>query len=218
MDATILKDKESATLEAKSAANGLPRSIWETYSAFANTYGGTILLGVREEKDGTLTPIGLDDPEGMLKIFWNTISNRTKVNVNLLSSSDVEIKDISGKRIIVINVPQATCLDKPIYLNGNISEAYRRNGDGDYRCTEREIFAMIRDSSSARRACKIVCVNGKCYCKEGDTADDQEKHKGKGCHRPDTRPAGPAWNDAGGAVWCRGAGEEAYSPAAEQGA
>ena len=148
MDATILKDKESATLEAKSAANGLPRSIWETYSAFANTYGGTILLGVREEKDGTLTPIGLDDPEGMLKIFWNTISNRTKVNVNLLSSSDVEIKDISGKRIIVINVPQATCLDKPIYLNGNISETYRRNGDGDYRCTEREIFAMIRDSSS----------------------------------------------------------------------
>ena len=148
MDATILKDKESTTLEAKSAANGLPKSIWETYSAFANTYGGTILLGVMEEKDGTLTPIGLDDPEGMLKIFWNTISNRTKVNVNLLSSSDVEIKDISGKRIIVINVPQATCLDKPIYLNGNISETYRRNGDGDYRCTEREIFAMIRDSSS----------------------------------------------------------------------
>ena len=71
---------------------------------------------------------------------------------------------------------------------------------------------------NGKRACKIVCVNGKCYCKEGDTADDQEKHKGKGCHRPDTRPAGPAWDDAGGAVWCRGTGEEAYSPAAEQGA
>ena len=46
----------------------------------------------------------------------------------------------------------------------------------------------------------------------------QEELFGKGCHRPDTRPAGPAWNDAGGAVWGRRACEEAHSPAAEQGA
>ena len=24
----------------------------------------------------------------------------------------------------------------------------------------------------SNKACAIVCVNGKCYCKEGDTADD----------------------------------------------
>lgn len=29
----------------------------------------------------------------------------------------------------------------------------------------------------SNKACTIVCVNGKCYCKEEDTADDHEKHK-----------------------------------------
>ena len=45
---TLLKG-ERVTLECKKAKAEVPKSIWQTYSAFANTIGGLILLGVNED-------------------------------------------------------------------------------------------------------------------------------------------------------------------------
>lgn len=45
----LLQTGERLTLEAKLAKTDVPKSLWESYSAFANTMGGTILLGVFED-------------------------------------------------------------------------------------------------------------------------------------------------------------------------
>ena len=46
----LLLKGEKIDMECKEAAFQIPRSIYETYSSFANTYGGTILLGICEDK------------------------------------------------------------------------------------------------------------------------------------------------------------------------
>ena len=45
---SLMADCESAEVEFKSARGGFPGSLWETYSAFANTQGGVIIGRQRE--------------------------------------------------------------------------------------------------------------------------------------------------------------------------
>ena len=49
----LLKYGERITLECKDSRNEISKSVWETYSAFANTCGGTILLGIEEHMSET---------------------------------------------------------------------------------------------------------------------------------------------------------------------
>lgn len=78
--------RENNRIEAKKALGGLPRSIRETYSAFAKSFGGVILLGVEEYADKTLHPVNLPNPEALVSEFWNTINNPKKASVNILST------------------------------------------------------------------------------------------------------------------------------------
>lgn len=103
--------RENNQLEAKKAAGGLPGSLWETYSSFANTDGGVILLGVEERTDGSLEVTGVQDPEHLKKDFWNTISNKQKVSVNILTDRDVTTEDFEERKSLSSECPGliATC-------------------------------------------------------------------------------------------------------------
>lgn len=140
--------KENNRIEAKKALGGLPNSIWETYSSFANTLGGIILLGVEEAPDKSLHSVEGLNAEQRIKDFWNLINNQQKVSVNILSDKDVTIEESDGNKIVVIRVPRAQRYDKPVYIDGNpFTGSYRRNGEGDYKCTREEVNAMTRDAS-----------------------------------------------------------------------
>lgn len=77
--------KEDNRREVKKAKGGLPISLWETYSSYANCSGGVIILGVVENEDGSWKTTGLENPRKLLKDFWDTINNKTKVSKNLLT-------------------------------------------------------------------------------------------------------------------------------------
>lgn len=141
------KYRENNRIEAKKALGGLPKSLWETYSAFANTLGGIILLGVIEYKDKTLHTVDLPEPEMLVSEFWDIVNDPRKVSVNILTTKDVTVEVVEGNHIIVITVPRAERACKPVYVDGNPLNTFRRNGEGDYKCTKEEYQAMVRDAS-----------------------------------------------------------------------
>lgn len=141
----IERYRENNRIEAKLARGGLPESIWETYSAFANTLGGYILLGVAENSDKTLRVCDLQEPEGLVEDFWRVYHEPKKVSVKLLVPEDVWVQEVGGDRIVVIRVPRAKNADRPVYIDGNrASGTYRRSGEGDRKCSEEEIGEMLR--------------------------------------------------------------------------
>ena len=149
--------RENNILEAKAAQGGLPESLWESYSAFANTDGGCILLGVKERNDHSLYVEGLKDAEKMKKDFWNMVNNRQKISVNLMTERRVRIESVDNKDIIVLEVPRAERTSRPVYKgldprNGT----YRRNGEGDYLCSLEEVSAMFRDAALSTQDAKVL--------------------------------------------------------------
>jgi len=140
--------REDNRIEAKQALGGLPESLWETYSAFANTLGGIILLGVEELEDKSLHAMDLLDPQWLLGDFWTIINDPLRVSQNILTEQDVQIHWVDGGRIIAITVPAAADSQKPIYIdNDPYRGTYRRCGEGDYRCTAEEVEQMLRRRS-----------------------------------------------------------------------
>lgn len=79
------KYKEDNCREVKKAEGGLPIALWESYSSFANSNGGVIILGVGERQDGTWYTTGLKNADKLKRNFWNTIHDTKKVSINLLS-------------------------------------------------------------------------------------------------------------------------------------
>jgi ATP-dependent DNA helicase RecG len=144
---------ENNDLEFKSAKGGVPKSVWETYSAMANTHGGVILLGV--ENDGTVS--GVIDPDRLKKSFWDTINNRGKVSVNLLVEVDVAEVEHEQGVILAIRVPQAGRYQRPVFLEKNpLTGTYRRNFEGDYHCTEQEVSRMLSDRAEEPADSRIL--------------------------------------------------------------
>ena len=143
---------ERINIEYKEAASDLPKSLWETYSSFANTIGGTIVLGIKEHRNksveaGKFEIRGVGDADKMLKTFWDTI-NSDKVSRNILVDEDVECVNYEDKTLLIVHVPQANYTMRPIYINKNlIGGTFKRNYEGDYHCTDDEVKSMLRDAN-----------------------------------------------------------------------
>lgn len=160
--------EESDEIECKLAAGQdgqgkLPDDFWPTYSAFANTRGGVIILGLKEyggdkvERSRFELRDGIKNPQKIRTDLFNDLNNRGKVSLNLLSDADVKSVVIDGKTLILVQVPRATRHQRPVFLNGNpLGNTYRRLHEGDRPCDEETVKRMLAEQTEESRDNRIL--------------------------------------------------------------
>lgn len=139
---------ETQDWEFKSARGGLPKSFWETYSAMANTEGGTIVLGVAEHEKRAVAD-GLSDAQvaQYRKALYDGAHNKGIVNRDLLGPSDVEAVELGDARLVLVRVARANRTERPIHVGPSpFGNTYKRGFEGDYRCDDAEVRRMLADA------------------------------------------------------------------------
>ncbi len=151
------RDFEAKRAEGKSGRGDVPSSFFETYSAFANTEGGIVLLGVHEREDRSLEVVGIADVERVRKALWDSLNNPQKVSVNLLSDEDVEVVDVDSLKILRVRVPRALRQQQPVFIKGNpLTGTYRRRHEGDYRVPEQLVRRMLAEQVDDTRDGRLL--------------------------------------------------------------
>lgn len=148
-----LRDIEWEDFEVKAAKSELPKNIWETVSAFSNTSGGWIVLGVKQSGK-TFEIQGVDNSEKLEQDFLGTLRSG-KFNTTIFAIS--KQYTIDGCKLLAFYVPEVEM--KPVYF-GNPTNTFIRMGSGDQRATEGEIRAMFRNQSFGKKTEETIPDSG----------------------------------------------------------
>ena len=142
-----LKGYEWKDIEFKEARRAVPRNAYETVSAFANTEGGHLVFGVRQNGD-EFEVVGVLAVDRVQSDFLTTLRQRTKISVVL----DVkeELHRHGDAELLVFYVPEASRAEKPVYLDGNINRSFVRKGSSDIRCSVNERDRFLVDAAPER--------------------------------------------------------------------
>lgn len=137
---------ELTDVEVKAAAGGLPKSVVDTLSAFANTNGGLLVLGL-DESHG-FSQVDLPDP-GKLRDDLVAVAS-DKLHPPLRVATD--IVEVDGHPLVVAEIDPIASDQRPCYVEsrGIAAGSYVRVGDGDRRMTQAEIGLAIANRNQPR--------------------------------------------------------------------
>lgn len=135
-----------AHVEAKAARGGLPKDLWRTLSAFANTPGGgVIILGVDENRG--FEPVGVQDPAA-LQADIASLCDRMVPPLRPL----IEVHTLENRQLLTVEVQELPYEQKPCFYApaGLINGAYIRVADGDRRLSSYEVHALLEKRHQPR--------------------------------------------------------------------
>lgn len=137
--------EEGVELEAKRAGGAIPRNAWESISAFANTLGGALVLGLAESEDGWRAE-GVSDPDRTIQELHSLMRDRGKISFEVSGNSDIWKEEVDARQLVIVRVRAAPRRHKPVFINGNRDTGFVRRNEGDARCSEEELHRMRREA------------------------------------------------------------------------
>ena len=147
---------DDADYEAKSCAMTLSKSVWESVSAFANTDGGTLLLGVDENENFTVPP--QFDADKTINQFVDGMGDGSKDGAKVVSPPPYSIHrdTLDGAQMVSVQVHENDAAHKPCYVKSKSvsTGSYKRQDDKDILLSPTELFEMqnVYKPSEADRA------------------------------------------------------------------
>jgi ATP-dependent DNA helicase RecG len=126
-----------ATVEVKAAAGGLPKSIVETVSAFSNTDGGLILLGLNEGAHFSVLDV---DTAKLAADLASACADQLEPPIR----PEIEIIDVDGHNIVAAIVEELSPTQKPCFVKTRGIErgSFVRTFDGDRFLSTYEVHVL----------------------------------------------------------------------------
>ncbi len=133
-------------IEAKASELEVPKRIWETLSAFANTVGGgTIILGLDERRGFEATGV-----RHAKKIQQDLASLCDQMEPPL--RAQIRPHSLEGKTVVVAEIPEVDRAQKPCFYKGagHLNGSFVRVADGDRKLTSYEVHLMMSSRGQPR--------------------------------------------------------------------
>jgi ATP-dependent DNA helicase RecG len=124
-------------IEVKKALGGVPKTLAESVSAFANGVGGLIILGLDEQAG--FVPVGVD-----VKPLAVALAAACSDGVEPAVRAEIDVVEVDGVPVVACVIPPVDGTRKPCFVKSQGLErgSYIRGHDGDRHLTTYEIHAL----------------------------------------------------------------------------
>ena len=146
VDAVRTAGTDTATVEVKSGGGGVGKSLWPTISAFSNTHGGVVILGLDEATGFTPAP-GFDARRvlnQMADVARPRSGSEPAGPLTPTPAMSVDQMEVDGASVVVAEVEELPAAEKPCFVTAQGKErgTYMRVGDGDHRLDTYSVFQL----------------------------------------------------------------------------